>query len=655
MDLALARHVETRLPVGKLDATQFSMLIQACRRAKERLLGPNPPDSEPVTVVGRGRSVVGGTVSIPLTLADVTTVIGEGFFPDVTPTSTPKVIRGGLHEMGLPYVADAAVTRHLAAFLARHLPEGQAPDAILFNGGVFTPQSLRDRLLQALSPWYEKRKPPLLFLTPSLDLAVAYGAAAFAWIKHTGGRAIGGGTARSYYVEVGAHSAGEAATVLCVVPRHLEEHVEISLPKPELELTLGEPVSFPLYTSTARDDKAGAVLTVSPEQLRRLPSLTTVLRAGKRSSTERKVVPVTLAARTTAIGTLELACVANDGGTRWRLEFSTREIISDDDDEALPLAGLPEVVPESMIAPAAELVAQTFAGEGPAPNDLTRAMEAALESPRDEWPTAVCRRLWEALASAAESRRRTPAHLARWYNLVGFCLRPGFGDAMDRHRIDTLWKLLHAPKPGLPAPPEPTGADAWILWRRVAGGLGSAFQKTLFDRLRPTLLGKSPVKPGANELAEMWRAAASLERLDAKTKTALGEAVLKRIAISPAPTYAFWSVGRLGARSLLYGPLNSVVHPETVGNWLDKLLPFQPGNSSEKYAWAFCLAELARRTGQRALDIDESRRSSVMAALRSAGGPAEWQDMVREVSPRTMAERAQAFGDSLPIGLRLRS
>jgi molecular chaperone DnaK (HSP70) len=661
MDLALARHVEAKLPAGRLDAVQFAAIVQACRRAKERLLGSDRPEQEMVTVIGRGRSVVGSAVSVPLTADDVQRVIYDGFFPPVQPGEQPlRSPRTGLHEMGLPYVHDPAVTRHLTAFLTRHLAETKPPEAILFNGGVFQPESLRRRLIESIRPWYrgEKKKEPILLTTPSLDLAVAFGAAAYAWIKHTGGRAIGGGAARSYYVEVGGAKAVTALSVLCVVPRHLEEDTEVVIPQPELELALGEPVVFPLHTSTARDDQPGQILNVSPDQLHRLPPLHTVLRAGKRGGAGPKRVPVTLAARTTAIGTLELSCVSKDGGTRWRLEFSTRDQVSDEEDDELTTSdNVAESLPETVIAPAIDLVSQCFNSDVVAPSDLTKALEHALEMSRDEWPTATCRRLWEPLAASVENRRRTPSHLARWYNLVGFCLRPGFGDALDKFRVDTLWKLLHAPKAGHAAPVEPVGADAWIMWRRIAGGLSLSFQKTLFDRLRPVLLGgkgKTAFRPGANELAEMWRAAAALERLDSKTKTALGEALIKQTSACPVPTFAFWSLTRLGARSLLYGPLNAVVHPETVSVWLDALISFEPDHDSERLAWGFCLAELARRTGQRALDIDESRRKTVLTALRSASVPDAWRHIVANVVPRTGAERAQIFGDSLPTGLHLR-
>src|SRR5262249_8418585 len=145
-------------------------------------------------------------------------------------------------------------------------------------------------------------------------------------------------------------------------------------------------------------------------------------------------------------------------------------------------------------------------------------------------------------------------------------------------------------------------------------------QQALYDRLRPALLpgkGKANVKPGANELAEMWRTAASLERLDVKQKENLGQALLKLLKRSPMPTYGFWALTRLGARVLLYGPLNAVVHPQVVERWLDAILGFEPGHDSERMSWAFCLTQLARRSGQRALDVGDSHRQSVLTMLRT--------------------------------------
>lgn len=679
MDLALAKFVEGKLPAaGRLDAAQYGMLTQACRQAKETLLRPDPPASFPVTVMGRGRSVVGGSLNASLTPDETRRTILDGFFPLVPRDAEPqRGARAGLHEMGLPYVNDPAVTRHLASFLNKHLGTLETcPTAILFNGGVFQPAILRERVIAGMRQWFdnpERPWQPLVLTNPSLDLAVAWGAAHFAWLKHTGGRRIGGGIARSYYV--GVHSAGAAqdkATVLCVVPQHLEEGKEIVLAQPELELALGQPVLFPLYTSTVRgDDKAGDLLTLDPGRLLQLPPLHTVLRGGKRAGT--KSVPVILAARCTEIGTLELHCVAREGNNRWRLEFNVRDIVKEPDDAGdtprLDKA-LTDVWPEEQVQAAAEIIRAAFSksslplapgergdgGEGVDPKQLTKALEAGLEAGRDKWPTGLCRRLWDFLAEVADQRRLSPAHLGRWYNLVGFSLRPGFGDSLDKFRVEQLWKLLHAPRAAKSMGPPEGGADFWIMWRRVAGGLGLQLQNTLFNRLRPVLLpskSKNVARPGANELTEMWRAAAALERIEVKLKEQLGQALLKSCKRSPTPPHAFWALTRLGARVLLYGPLNAVVHPEHVQAWLNALLPFEPGHDSERLAWAFCLAQLARRSGQRALDIDDNHRDSVLTVLRSQSVPEHWARMVEEVAELEADEQSRLFGEGLPIGLRL--
>lgn len=680
MDLALAKLVETRLPgSGRIDVAQYGMLTQACRSAKEVLLAPNAPASFTVSVMGRGRQVVGGSVHVNLSPTDVRKTVFEGFLPTVRADAEPaRGARTGLHEIGLPYVTDAAITRHLAAFLQRHTTptDVQAaqclvPQAILFNGGVFQPAILRERLVDVMRGWFDSKAgdwQPLVLTNPSLDLAVAWGAAYFGWLKHTGGRRIGGGIARSYYVgvELGqeASKAAGKATVVCVVPQHLEEGSEIVLQRPELELALGQPVLFPLFTSTVRgDDKAGDLLQVEPNQLLRMPPLHTILRGGKRSGTRR--MPVTLAAKSTEIGTLEIWCVAREGSNRWRLEFNVRDIVKDDL-QATPAepaqTRITDVLPEAQIQAAGELIRDAFTNDvsKTGPQELTKALETLLEAPRNEWPSGLCRRLWEFLAEVVEERRRSPAHRIRWYYLTGFCLRPGFGDSLDRFRVEQLWKLLQTPardEAGKVVPRVPEGsADYWIMWRRVAGGLNVSLQQALFERLRSVLMPtktKAVAKPGSNELAEMWRAAASLERLDPKHKEALGQPLLKQVRRSPVPTHAFWALTRLGARVLLYGPLNTVLHHQIAEQWLETMLEFSPGNDSERLSWAFCLTQLARRTGQLAFDVDDTLRARVLERLQSLSVPGHWLRVVEEVADLDREDESEMFGEALPMGLRL--
>src|SRR5262249_11697112 len=153
----------------------YGMLTQACRIAKETLLAPEPPATYTVTVMGRGRQVVGGAQHTSLTATDVRQILFDGFLPFVPRDAEPaRGPRTGLHEMGLPYVSDPAITRHLAAFLAKHLAGAEeAPGAVLFNGGVFQPATMRERLVEVMQRWY--RSPvhtcePLILANPSLDL-----------------------------------------------------------------------------------------------------------------------------------------------------------------------------------------------------------------------------------------------------------------------------------------------------------------------------------------------------------------------------------------------------------------------------------------------------------------------------------------------------
>src|SRR5262249_13549707 len=146
-------------------------------------------------------------------------------------------------------------------------------------------------------------------------------------------------------------------------------------------------------------------------------------------------------------------------------------------------SSLADVWPEEQVQEAARLIRSCFvpgASQEVEAKDLTKTLEAALDAPRHKWPTALCRRLWEFLSEVAEQRKRSPSQLSRWYHLVGYCLRPGFGDPLDKYRVEQLWKLMHAPPRAEPGRPVTRmvegGADHWIMWRRVAGGLGVSLQ-----------------------------------------------------------------------------------------------------------------------------------------------------------------------------------
>ncbi len=310
--------------------------MHASRGAKEVLFSDGKKNAAPVTVLGRGSKVVGGSIKTELARDLLKKVVIDGFLPRCAQTDLPeRGRRVGLTEIGLPYAADPAVTRHLARFLAQQAGSLHAegaivrPSAVLFNGGVFKATELRRRVLDVLSDWAERPVPELE--APDLDLAVARGAAYYGQVRRGKGVRIRGGVGRSYYVglEIAAPAVPGVAPpikALCVVPMGMEEGTEADVPGPEIGLVVGEPAQFRfLGSTTRRDDPAGTTLERwSDEELQELAPLETAL-ATDNDTRAGEAVPVRLHARVTEVGTLELSCQSTRDPRRWKLEFNVRE------------------------------------------------------------------------------------------------------------------------------------------------------------------------------------------------------------------------------------------------------------------------------------------------------------------------------------------
>lgn len=352
MDLTLAHHAAQALAAKgtKLDAGQMVQLTYACRTAKEQLLADSKKTTAPVTVLGKGRSLVGGTIRHDLARADVEKVLVDGFFPECKPDAEPAKARTvGLQELGLPYVADPGITRHLAQFLhrqadalanreqpskraaGRKAPGGAAlPAAVLFNGGVFKADPLRNRLLGVLGSWTKGSKVDAAreLAGADLDMAVARGAAYFGLVRRGKGVRIRGGTARAYYigVEVAAPAVPGIAPplkALCVAPFGMEEGTEADIPSQEFGLVVGEEAEFRFLGSTVRrDDTAGTVVDEWEGQIDELAPVKTTLE-GKAAA--GRVVPVHLHSKVTPVGQLELWLMSRDSKQKWKLEFNVRE------------------------------------------------------------------------------------------------------------------------------------------------------------------------------------------------------------------------------------------------------------------------------------------------------------------------------------------
>lgn len=668
MDLALARKVEERLLGGeRLDVARWSALAYACRKAKEDLLAQGAGAKQPVVVPGRGSKVIGGTLTTDLTSEDVAREITEAFFPLVAKDEPPmKRARTGLQELGLPYVQETAVTRHLRAFLARHGNDNHLAhvDWVLFNGGVMKAKVLRDRIVEALESWFGKR--PRVLDAVDLDLAVSRGAAYYALVRRGKGMRIKSGAGHAYYVEVGGVSRTERSA-LCLIPRGLEPLKEVRVDERPLELRANAPAAFPIFGSSFREDEPGALVAID-EDMEELPPIHTVIRLKKRSS-QRTSIPITLMAKLTELGTLELWCQARDGPRRWKLEFDTRgqgaspvEVAAPSDEDAVPLDPAEDLIPGVAVDPAkveralalVKLVLETPAD--PASNawalrleKLGRELEAILEQPREGWPVPVIRRIFDVLLEVRAARTRSPEHEARWLNLAGFTIRPGFGAALDEHRTAELWKLKLQ---GLAHPNKDACRLEWLVcWRRAAGGIGKGQQEELFGELQPYLLGGKKNLAAKQEAAELWRTAASLEHLSPRKKQDLGETLLKLLEENKAPPrWGPWALGRLGAREPLHGPLDRLVPAEKAAGWLERALKLPKRDVEEL---AFALVQLGRLTGDRSRDVPDALRARArLRVLELVKDPRVARPLEEVVTTERRTEGA-FYGDSVPVGLVL--
>ena len=659
MDLALARWIEPRLSGGqpglRLGAIQLAQLTQRCRSAKERLLAPDGPAETTVTLQGSGSRLIGGARSAPLTRADVDPLLVDGFFPQVAADAQPLRARGALVEFGLPYAHDAAITRHIAAFLQRQ--GGLLPDTVLLNGGVFHAPVLRERLLATLRGWQPAGAPPIRLLgAPRLDAAVARGAVAYAMARAGSAPRIRSGAARAYYLAL------ENGQGVCVLPHGTPEGETVRLDAQRFRLRLGRPVRFNLATRAVDLRHRAGDLVALQDGLQHLPPIATVLEPRAGAAGEVQVV---LDARITDVGTLEMHCVAVDVSVtdaphqRWKLEFQLRGDTAAHDAD-------PSVAPHPRLPEALAAIARVY-GDSKQGVDAkeTRQLRATLErllGERATWPAALLRTLFGALLQGARRRRRSLQHERTWFNLVGFTLRPGFGDPLDGWRMERMWDLFG---PGIAhSDDSQQWSEWWTLWRRVAGGLNAEQQQMVYEAVAYYLQPPggtdiaAPEGPRMRALDDLLRMAASFERIQPADKMQFGGWLLQRLQQQRqqqrhgAAAELWWALGRLGARQPLYASVHHVVPPDTAQDWLAQVAAIAP-NWAEDEAAAFAVAQIARATGDRARDLPEELRRHIAEQLQAARAAPSWAAMVREVTVLDEADQRRVFGEALPPGLVL--
>ena len=590
------------------------------------------------------------------------------------------------------------------------------PDVVLFNGGAFESPTLRARIVDSLVDWFgdaETDWRPKVLQNENLYWAVAKGAAYYGLVRRGLGTRIGASLARTYYVGVATDEktgetgetdkigkngkTGEAAKAVCLLPARAEPGDEVTLPK-TFELAVDRPVSFPIFVSSVRTtDAPGDLIEIDPNEIRELAPICTALKTRSQAKKDAKTIRARLVARPTEIGTIELFLqeilpektegTAESGrrtrASRWALQFDARGG-TQTDWEATANEGEGEGVVDESLVEAARLVltaafatdetlrqtneTRTAAGLEPLervkPGDLFRRLAEAVGTSRNEFPITLLRRLAETTLELADGRRRQAAVEARWLNWLGFALRPGFGAATDDWRVEQTWKAVSG---ALAFGTPESRTQYWILWRRIASGLGAGRQKTLAEPLLGNLRalrrrlvdgrGKGPdVDLTSQEGAEIWRLLGALELLPPETKEEIGAIILDVLPkknLRPIRDALVWALGRVGARTLFNAPLDRVVPAATASDWARRFLAFlQERDEPPTATDFFALARLTRRSGEAAFDVDDATRDAV-AAFLAKNGVAETTERALDAKERVVdAETTAIFGETLPLGLR---
>ncbi|MBU1344968.1 MAG: hsp70 family protein, partial [Proteobacteria bacterium] len=656
IDLALAKKVESKFKSKTmLTPDKWKTLCHRCREAKERILEKGET-SVRITIKGEGRALIAGTLAADLTKKDVETILVEKFFPDVESDGLEHIEFGKeISSFGLPFEKESAVTRHIIWFLEKHrndvkklLSKTPMPDFILFNGGTLKPELVQERIVNAIKKWFNpiSTDTPQILENKSPELAVGIGAAYYGLVKQGQGVRVGSGSPRSYYLGVSVKAQNNPNAV-CLIERGLDEGSMIDLSQMQYEVRTNEPVSFDLYSSSYRSgDRAGDIIDID-DSMSSMTPMQTIIKFGK--SSDIKTIPVTIGAEYTEMGTLAMHCHSGVSEHKWRLSFQLR------DQQQIVEASDIEIYDEDLILQACDQIEQALNNRSDSNDELkgiVKQIEKIVDQKKANWPLSFLRTLADKLIELGNTRGYSAEHEAKWFNLTGFCMRPGFGDAFDEERIRKLWKIYLS---GLSFEKiMQNRLEWWIFIRRIAAGMKAGQQRQFFQSISSILLSSrnSTVRLSPQEQVELWMAAGNMERLLVKDKVVLGKALLSQLKPGKKQDNLLWTVSRIGARELLYGSVDRVVPSKQVILWINQILnkSWQKNDPVENM-----VAQMSRKTGDRTRDIDQESQNRIVQWLHERNAKQIYIKMINEKIKIAIKERSAQFGENLPTGLVLKT
>lgn len=704
LDLALAKAMEQRLlaetpGLEQLKPRQWDALKSQCRVAKEKLLGDSPPETYMLSLPGSGSKLIENTRSIAIEYSWARDLLVEGFFGKVALQDRPQEAATGFQEFGLPFASDPNAHRHLAKFLWEHRWAGRVedkkadgekasmtdveaarPDWILFNGGVLESSQIKAAILDQIQAWFRtedvlstnggKSEGWTLGVLEGnrLDLAVAQGAAYFGLVRRGHGVRIDARLAKAYYLLIDQ----SPQTAICVMPANASPLDRFRLDKHPFELSVGQPVQFPIYqSSTNLVHKPGEIVPIDPQTMSAMTSIRTVLEAENRKV--RASVPVVIESELTEIGTLamKLLPVTNPDEPSegfhsplngWKLELDVRSVAASEQPTGRDASPMSTIVDSTWIESALAKLETAFSeNSNVPPKNVVGFLTEEIGQSRRDWNPALLREMWRLLIENNDYRKRSSEHESRYINLLGWCLRPGFGMAADDWRVNLTWRTIHAK---LHSRSASSASETIVLWRRIAGGFTAGQQQALFQdcwpRVRATLEGGSSGQAvNTNMAIELLRLVGSMEWINSNDKKSVCSTLLvglKKKKLEHLHGAMLWTLGRIGNRKPVYATLQQVMSTSYVQGWIEKLLnldnEFFVRNRESS---SLCLMQMAIKTNDRYRDHSNAIRERILAKLQQIDAPKSHIDLIATGGDLDGSLEESIIGDSLPLGFRIRS
>lgn len=629
IDLAITRYLEGKCsePVSR---RQWHTLLARSRQEKEKILSgiSNPSEEHTIIIPPEGASLFGKSIQCSFTSQEVIDLVIDNFFPPCS--SSTRVARSGLRDIGLPYATEFAFTKQLANFL-----KGRRVDALLCTGGTLVPEILQKRIAEALESWQDT--PIQILPNNAMHLAVARGAARYRLAKDGESVAIKSGYPHALYLVTSSQQGKREA--VCILPKGASTNEQYSVESVAFEALLGTEVQFQIVSSSAfPGDHPGTRREITGE-FHVLPNFTALLSCALRERGSK--VRVTLTTTLSELGNLCLSCHEEGKLQSWDVVLQLRP-----GEKAAPTTQHTSPHLSEGLRLLDDIWGKGTKGapKSPPPKNVLRELEKLLKTTRETWTAPLLRSLWSGLLPGITRRNRSLAHEEQFLITAGFLLRPGYGVELDDIRIQELWRTREV---GLAHPKEKRIlVQWWIMWRRVAGGLTTSQQSDLFKNVEH-LLFKEP---------EALRLAASFEFLPASVKESLAGSLAKQLAAvirdpkggdTPAlPSVSLWSLERLINRNPLYSGSAHLTSALSVQGLFDKLEDGCIKNSS--LAKVFLSGFSCTNNREYDISADYKRRLESILTRHKLPATSLWEPI-----ERTETEFAQIAGDSLPHGLRI--